>query len=331
MGRIGQAKLLALAFRTLEDVLAQAEHGPVPPNWGCRVALAVLANAGIGERWQFDEFWRGMQDHHVGAYHDDQARYLRSGCLLGMLRSWYQSAGIPQPTESQRAAWARRHHPDLVDSDTGAPQPAIMCNRYTPGDRELVERLFEATRLRDFNAGPETVHPKDPAIVVRIENGKRVVDQMTWGFPVQLRSKKTGNLLKPKPVNNARFDKLGGYWKRWAVNPANRCLIPTARFAEAVGKRGAMTETWLSVKDQPVFAWAGLWRSSDEWGNCFTGVMTDAAPELVHIHDRSPVILEPGQWDEWLSCPFEEMVRFDHALPADRMKIEPSDQLWKRG
>lgn len=58
-----------------------------------------------------------------------------------------------------------------------------------------------------------------------------------------------------------------------------------------------MTETWLSVKDQLIFAWVGLWRDSPEWGTCYTGVMTDNAPELIDIHDRSPVIIDPEHWD----------------------------------
>ncbi|MGJ3648214.1 hypothetical protein ACLB0R_07060 [Sphingomonas sp. GlSt437] len=29
--------------------------------------------------------------------------------------------------------------------------------------------------------------------------------------------------------------------------------------------------------------------------------MTDNAPELAYIHDRSPVILEPHEWDAWLA------------------------------
>ena len=68
-----------------------------------------------------------------------------------------------------------------------------------------------------------------------------------------------------------------------------------------------MTETWLSVKGAPVFAWAGLWRPSDEWGDCYTGVMTDNAPELAYIHDRSPVILMPDQWKTWLMAPLAEL------------------------
>ena len=152
-----------------------------------------------------------------------------------------------------------------------------------------------------------------------------VVEHMTWGFPVLLKGH-----TKPRPVNNARFDKLSAIWRRWAQVPEQRCLIPCRRFAEAVGETGRMTETWLSVKGERTFAWAGLWRSSAEWGDCYTGVMTDAAPELMAIHDRCPVILARREWREWLEAPLEDLRRFDRPWPARQMQIQATDRRWSR-
>lgn len=179
-----------------------------------------------------------------------------------------------------------------------------MCNRYDSPTLEEIVEDFEATPARAFNAGPATVHPLDPAYVVIQRGGGLVVEHMTWGFPVLLKGH-----TKPRPVNNARFDKLSAIWRRWAQVPEQRCLIPCRRFAEAVGETGRMTETWLSVKGERTFAWAGLWRSSAEWGDCYTGVMTDAAPELMAIHDRCPVILARREWREWLEAPLEDLRR----------------------
>lgn len=62
----------------------------------------------------------------------------------------------------------------------------------------------------------------------RLETGATIVDghlrQMTWGVPLVLKSKRTGKLLKPKPVNNARTDKLVSY-KWWYSFEERRCLI----------------------------------------------------------------------------------------------------------
>jgi putative SOS response-associated peptidase YedK len=204
-----------------------------------------------------------------------------------------------------------------------------MCNRVERGDTIKTDNLFKA-RVLTFNEGPLTVHPKEAGIVVRRADGELVVESMTWGFPVPFKSKKTGLPLKPKPVNNARFDKLGTFWRRWATSPDNRCLIPSARYAEAVGEPGRMTETWLSVRDQPIFAWAALWSDSPEWGKVYTGVMTENAPELIDIHDRSPVIIDPEHWETWLNAPLAELYQFDQPYPSERLVVDATASLWAK-
>lgn len=118
-------------------------------------------------------------------------------------------------------------------------------------------------------------------MVVRQREGARVLPSMTWDFPVRLKDMKPTSKLKP--VNNARDDKLlTPSWKHCFTTPAQRCLIPFTAFAEAEGPNGKMSA-----------AWARPWRPSDEWGDCYTGVMVDTTEELFEIHDRMPVILHP--------------------------------------
>src|SRR3546814_16916568 len=78
-----------------------------------------------------------------------------------------------------------------------------------------------------------------------------------------------------------------------------------------------MTRTWISVIDQPLAAWAGLWRPTDEWGDCYTGVLVDATEELFHIHDRMPVILHREDQDACLHAPPEEAMALVAKYPAD--------------
>jgi len=281
----------AIAMRTLEDVVAQAQCGAAHRTWGHRLALSCLVRSGVAADWQASIFWQTIDDPVAWAYSEQGGHDHRISSLMGLLDTWYSTLRQPRPSLQQRGRWARAYAPD-IDMGSGTPQLPCMCNRYQPGERQRIEDHFSAKVLRAFNEGPATVHPREPGWVVRQQDGKMVLEQMTWGFPVVLRGRK-GQPLKPKPVNNARFDKLGAFWKRWAVLPELRCLIPASRYAEAVGTPGKMTETWLSVKGTPIFAWAGLWRTSEEWGEVYTGVMTENAPELEHIHDRSPVILTP--------------------------------------
>lgn len=156
-----------------------------------------------------------------------------------------------------------------------------------------VARLFNVELMQGGNAGEE-VYPGYPGWVV----GQNHMKTMNWGFPLALKGK-SGQPLKPKPVNNTRSDKLAsGFWKSSFKH--RRCLVPMTAFAEAEGAKGHKTRTWLSVPDEPVFACAGIWRDSDEWGRVYSVVITDASEPMQGIHDRMPVILPPEAQEQWL-------------------------------
>ena len=157
-----------------------------------------------------------------------------------------------------------------------------------------VADLFKAAVGEVGNAGGGDVYPGYPGLVVA--DGR--VRSMVWGFPLVLKGK-AGQPLKPKPVNNARADKLDGFMWRYSFRE-RRCLIPVTAFAEAEGEKGAKTRTWFSLPDTDLFAVAGLWRDSPEWGLVYTMVMTEACLHLADVLDRMPVILKHSDWGDWL-------------------------------
>lgn len=177
-----------------------------------------------------------------------------------------------------------------------------------------IARLFRAEPPSDTNAGGN-VYPGYPGMVI----ADGAVQSMVWGFPLTLKSKKTGKLLKPKPVNNARTDKLDSFMWRYSF-AERRCLIPVTAWAEAEGARGSMTRTWLSLPD--TFACAGIWRDSDEWGRCYSMVMTDAAGAAAEVHNRMPVILKPDDYARWQEAKPDEAkalcVAYDGEIIVDR-------------
>ncbi|MEC7420920.1 MAG: hypothetical protein VX648_00865, partial [Pseudomonadota bacterium] len=79
-----------------------------------------------------------------------------------------------------------------------------MCNLYRmTKNKDEVAQWFDAIdELGGANFGAE-VFPGYPGAVVA--EGR--LAQMTWGFPLVLKGK-NGQSLKPRPVNNARTDKL---------------------------------------------------------------------------------------------------------------------------
>ncbi|MFZ9395737.1 MAG: SOS response-associated peptidase [Erythrobacter sp.] len=171
-----------------------------------------------------------------------------------------------------------------------------MCNLYrmTKVPSEVAQWFDAVDALGGANFGEE-VYPGYPGLVV----ARGELRRMSWGFPLQMTGKR-GQPLKPKPVNNARSDKLDSFFWRHSFE-ARRCLIPVNAWAEAEGARGHMTRTWLSLASSELFACAGIWCRSDEWGDCFAMVMTDAAGVAAEVHTRMPVIL----------------AREDHALWTD--------------
>src|SRR3546814_17373421 len=88
-----------------------------------------------------------------------------------------------------------------------------------------------------------------------------------------------------------------------------------------------MKRTWISVEDQPTAAWAGLWRPSDEWGDCYTGVMVDATEELFDIHDRMPVILHHDE-HAWVNCPDEDALALVRKYPAGSLVSDRPEESW---
>jgi len=170
-----------------------------------------------------------------------------------------------------------------------------MCNLYrmTKPIDEVAKLFAVENALTGSNMGEE-VFPGYPGAVI----ADGALRSMIWGFPLVLKSKKTGKPLKPKPVNNARTDKLDSYMWRYSFEE-RRCLIPLTEWAEAEGAKGSMTRTWLSARDAEVFCVAGIWRNSDEWGPCYSMVMTDSAGDAAQVHSRMPVILTPETSQTW--------------------------------
>lgn len=169
-----------------------------------------------------------------------------------------------------------------------------MCNLYRmTKNKDEVAAWFDAVNeLGGANFGAE-VYPGYPGAVV----AGGTLKQMTWGFPLAMKGK-NGQPLKPKPVNNARTDKLDSFFWRYSFEE-RRCLIPVTAWAEAEGPKGGKTRSWLSRPDAELFACAGVWRDSEEWGECYSMVMTDAEGLAKKVHTRMPVLLAKDDWRQW--------------------------------
>lgn len=200
-----------------------------------------------------------------------------------------------------------------------------MCNLYRMTKTvDEVAKLFDAANAAaGTNLGAD-IYPGYPGLV--LESGH--LRQMSWGFPLQMKGAK-GQPLKPKPVNNARTDKLGSFFWKPSFE-TRRCLIPLTGWAEAQGPKGAMTRSWMSIPDSELFAAAGLWRSSDEWGDVYSMVMTDAAGPAAEVHRRMPVVLRPQDYAVWLASAPDSALELCRPWAGD-LSIDRTDEPWSRG
>lgn len=205
-----------------------------------------------------------------------------------------------------------------------------MCNLYrmTKGTAE-VARLFAAEdAMAGANIGAE-VYPGYPGAVVAASDTGRQLRRMIWGFPLALTGKQ-GQKLKPRPVNNARSDKLDSFLWRYSF-AERRCLIPMTGWCEAEGEKGAKTRTWLRLEDErgdtEIFAAAGIWRPSDEWGDVYAMVMTDSCGTAAECHDRMPVLLAERDWGAWMGGSMAEAKAL--CLPyAGTVGLERTGERW---
>jgi putative SOS response-associated peptidase YedK len=199
-----------------------------------------------------------------------------------------------------------------------------MCNLYRMTRTvDEIAHLFDAVPDRGANFGEE-VYPGYPGLVIA-EGRARA---MTWGFPLVLKGRQ-GQPLKPKPVTNAREDKLTtGFWK--ASFESRRCLIPVSAWAEAEGEKGRMTRTWYALPGGEPFAVAGLWRPTAEWGEAYSMVMVDGSPLMAEVHDRMPLILAGADRERWIEGSPQEALALCRTWPG-ALDVERTDQRWAGG
>ena len=91
-----------------------------------------------------------------------------------------------------------------------------------------------------------------------------------------------------------------------------------------------MTRTWFSVRDWPVFAWAGFCRRTKERGPVYAALTTDSSPAVAALNPRMPVILAPEEYERWLEGSIEDVIAFQFRppFPAERLLVDRTDELW---
>ena len=97
-----------------------------------------------------------------------------------------------------------------------------------------------------------------------------------------------------------------------------RCLIPAAGFYEWQARPGLPKQPWLIRATAGVtLAFAGLWDLWEGPDGCLASctIITTAANALMApVHDRMPVVLDPGDWSFWLAPGTKDAARLQALL-----------------
>lgn len=90
-----------------------------------------------------------------------------------------------------------------------------------------------------------------------------------------------------------------------------------------------MTKTWYSLHGVDLFAVGGIWRPTDEWGDAYSMVMVDGCQQMAQVHDRMPVILRAGQYEQWTDGSVEDALALARTC-NDLLAVDQSVERWGR-
>ncbi|HEX4693620.1 SOS response-associated peptidase family protein [Sphingomonas sp.] len=180
-------------------------------------------------------------------------------------------------------------------------------------------------------AVPTEVIEGNPGLVVLQGRDRRLLKNMSWGFPRLTREMR----LHGDPPGRIGLvaDLTNPMWEHMVVEPRYRCLIPLTHFANPDGEPGEKTRTWFSVKDEPLVAWAGFCRNTPEFGPVYAGMTMTANGMVEPYNDRMPVLLARDEYDRWLHGSIQDVIAFQFRPPIadDGMAILNTQDRWKSG
>ena len=194
-----------------------------------------------------------------------------------------------------------------------------MCGRYflhSTADR--LARLFREMPMPwlepRYNIAPTQAVP----IVRQNARGEREMVLVRWGLV-------PGWSKGP----DSRYSMINARAETVAAKPAyrnafryRRCLLPADGFYEWRAGTGGKQPMVLRPADHGVLALAGLWEhwqdaDGNELESC--SILVQAANAQVgRVHDRMPVVIDPGSFDLWLDIRSQKPQPLETLLAAQR-------------
>jgi putative SOS response-associated peptidase YedK len=189
-----------------------------------------------------------------------------------------------------------------------------MCGRFTL--HHSTETLVEHFGVDQTAVAFEpryNIAPTQPVAVI-VQQQQKNMEAFRWGLvPFWAKDIKIGSRMI-----NARAETLAQKPVFRAAFKRRRCLIPTSGFYEWQRQGKEKKPIYIRLAGEQPFAFAGLW---EEWHGPNAEVLhscsivtTQANAFMAPIHQRMPVIFEPGQENIWLDPTIEDPQTLDSLL-----------------
>ncbi|MDE2445506.1 MAG: SOS response-associated peptidase [Alphaproteobacteria bacterium] len=200
-----------------------------------------------------------------------------------------------------------------------------MCGLYS--FRKSADEARDLTHFIEQLSFPprEYVTPGSPIGIVRMGfDHQRHLNLVRWGFVPSWAKE-----IQPRPLINARSETV--YDKPSFKNAIRRrrCLILTDGFYEWEGDvPGKKRPYYIHRPDNSLFTFAGIWEHwmSADGSELESAAMLTTDPNnlIATIHDRSPVVIHPKDYDRWLDGAEEDVRDLLMPPPDDYFAMEPT-------
>lgn len=190
-----------------------------------------------------------------------------------------------------------------------------MCGRYSLSS-ESYDKFVEFMDMGYPFQVPSrfNIAPSQPVAVIRLKGSDQdqaiIPDQplpecegalMRWGLVPHFAKE----IKTDRPLINARSETIADKPSFRGPLRRRKCLVPADGFYE--WKRGGASPIpyHLCLQDHKPFTFAGIWEAwtgsnGDDWLEAVSLVTKNANGVVKKIHHRSPVIIEPQDYDLWL-------------------------------
>lgn len=176
-----------------------------------------------------------------------------------------------------------------------------MCGRYNiAADAQALIDAFDITMNElgngKFQQGRYNIPPTSDVPIVRLASGQRTLSSAYWGLlPHWAKDKKFAF-----KTYNARSETITEKPSFRSYIKKSRCIVPATGWFEWK-KEGDVKQPYHFYTGE-IIPFAGIWTYNPNLEVLSCSIITTAAnPLAAEVHNRMPVILGRGRYEEWMA------------------------------